>query len=618
MKKIGTITLIFFCLFGSITQAYAQKKIDAKQSTESISNKIDNYIEERKDYTASVSVAVVDGQETLAEKYYGHEDIENKRKATTNTVYEWGSASKLLVWTSIMQLKEMGKLDLDEDIKTYLPENFLTKLKYPEKITILNLMNHNAGFQEQVYGNGETTEKSEIMNLEEALKATQPSQIYKPGEICSYSNWGSALAAYIVECVSGKEFYKYVNQYIFKPLDMHHTSAKTDRSDNAWVEKKREDLKAYSIYEDGYEKFGKALVYVQLYPAGATAGTLSDFTKFLKALIPDDNGSSPLFETSDTLSEMYSPTMTFEDTEISRISHGLWSLPYGDGVIGHSGNTQACTSSLFFDPITKKGMVVMTNEANETSYNYGLFEEVFGKYKKEKKNFKVYQNIKGIYTSPRINIAHGVYKINKFLSFSWWSQKNPTTYNFAGMLKRRQIDNNLFITDNENGMQTLAVPKTHETKVSSIETYTQDDQKLSTFSFFAHIILILIFLMAVIFHLGSLLYNIVFRLIKGLFKKTKKRNTFSIIYLVSNVSTIVISVLVYSVILKPGNIYYLPTAIKCSIIILCTVTLLITILLRIKKYEKISFKRSEIIWVFLTFFTIINVIYWEWFNFWSF
>lgn len=79
-----------------------------------------------------------------------------------------------------MQLWEEGKIDLEADVTVYLPEGFFTKLKYDEPITMINLMNHNAGFEDIVFEMCAENESS-ILSLEEALKLTEPNQIYKPG-----------------------------------------------------------------------------------------------------------------------------------------------------------------------------------------------------------------------------------------------------------------------------------------------------------------------------------------------------------------------------------------------------------------------------------------------------
>ena len=84
-------------------------------------------------------------------KGYGCSDMEHLVKMDPRkTVFEWGSISKTFVWVSIMQMEEKGAVDLTEDIRTYLPKGFLKNLRYEEPITLLHLMNHTAGFEEQM------------------------------------------------------------------------------------------------------------------------------------------------------------------------------------------------------------------------------------------------------------------------------------------------------------------------------------------------------------------------------------------------------------------------------------------------------------------------------------
>ncbi|PAD30047.1 hypothetical protein CHH60_18110 [Paenibacillus sp. 7523-1] len=90
---------------------------------------IDSYVESYQKYTAAVSVVAIKDGEFIVNKAYGFADIENQRKAEPSTVFEWASISKLLVYTSLMQLVEQGKLDLDTDIREYLPEGFFKKLE---------------------------------------------------------------------------------------------------------------------------------------------------------------------------------------------------------------------------------------------------------------------------------------------------------------------------------------------------------------------------------------------------------------------------------------------------------------------------------------------------------
>lgn len=74
-------------------------------------------------------------------------DNEKKLAVDDKSVFKWGSTTKITVWVGVMQLWEEGKVDFKTDIKDYLPKDFLKgKLKYDKPITMLNLMNHQAGF----------------------------------------------------------------------------------------------------------------------------------------------------------------------------------------------------------------------------------------------------------------------------------------------------------------------------------------------------------------------------------------------------------------------------------------------------------------------------------------
>lgn len=296
-KIIGSllVVILILCTVLPVTAYASETKTPSGIEYSELEDRIVRYIEEHKNTTASVSHAIFNGQDTLYQTHYGYTDIENKSLANDDTVYEWGSATKLLVWISVMQLWEQGKIDLDTDIAIYLPDGFLTKLSYDTPITMLNLMNHNAGWQETTY-DVETGDVNRIVDLADALKQSEPKQIYEPGTVCAYSNWGCSLAGYIVEQISGQPFYKYVQENIFEPLGMTHTALAPDLSDNAWVQKQRQSLNCYYIDDDNYEDLGTCIRYILLYPSGMATGTLDDFLTFAKALMPSDDGQSSLFQ----------------------------------------------------------------------------------------------------------------------------------------------------------------------------------------------------------------------------------------------------------------------------------------------------------------------------------
>lgn len=382
-KRLGCcLTAVVITMLVVLSPMIQQTKVYAAGQTlpsglekAQLEDKIDAYVIEHQDTTAGMAVAVFDNTDELLKKYYGNVDVENQIAVTQDSVFEWGSTTKLLVWVSVMQLYEQGKLELDSDIRSYLPEGFLTNLSYDTPLTMLNLMNHNAGFQE-CYVDLMVTDAEYITSLEEALRKHKPAQIYEPGTVTAYSNWGVALAGYIVERVSGMSFSEYVHENIFEPLQMEHSAVSMDLSDNEWVRQKRAELQCYTTERD---LIPGCFYYITLYPAGMCTSTLDDFETFAVALLREDTA---LLKYPETWAELCSPSAYFGESGIASNCHGFWTVPFGVLTVGHGGNTAGCSSYLLLDRENQIGAVVMTNQSGEKIYNRGMMELVFGKYER--------------------------------------------------------------------------------------------------------------------------------------------------------------------------------------------------------------------------------------------
>jgi hypothetical protein len=103
---------------------------------------------EREDVAGAVVAVVKDGHVLFA-KGYGFADVAKRKPVSpSDTLFRPGSISKLFTWTSVMQLVEQGKLDLDRDVNDYL--DFKIPAKFGKPITLRNIMTHTTGFEEQV------------------------------------------------------------------------------------------------------------------------------------------------------------------------------------------------------------------------------------------------------------------------------------------------------------------------------------------------------------------------------------------------------------------------------------------------------------------------------------
>lgn len=377
-----------------------------------IGSKIEQCVDDHYDTTAGMSVAVFNESETIYRNCFGYMDIRNRIPVTEDTVMEWGSVSKLLVWVSVMRLEEQGLIDLETDINTYLPEGFLHNRTYEAPVTMLNLMNHDAGFEEIVIGMA-TGKEERIISLEEYLSEFQPRQVFEPGTVCAYSNWSTTLAAYIVECVSGIPYYEYVRTNIFEPLNMNDTSICADLSDNLSVEERRLELR---IYTTDVHEITPSMSYIIMYPAGMCISTIGDMQKFAQSLLSED---TVLFHDKETYHELFSPSLYYEGTDIPKNCHGFWAFQsYGTSVIGHNGNTAGCSSSLLLDMENHVGIVIQTNQYAEQIYNMEMPELLFGKYEGTGLDYA------GPVMAAR-TIFHGPLKLYRLLSVTNIEQGEP-------------------------------------------------------------------------------------------------------------------------------------------------------------------------------------------------
>lgn len=434
-KRILTLFIgLLLCLSCFPTPVLAENSDPQKVPSEVPLSEIEQALDEcAAKYIGSTvpggSVVLVKNGETILSKSYGYADIKNGVPVDSNTVFEWGSTTKLLVWTSVMQLVEQGKLDLNADIRGYLPNNFFKKLKYDSPITMYNLMHHNAGWED--VGALFVVSPKDVLSLEEILHESEPNQVFKPGDVVAYSNYGAALAGYIVECISGQPFYEYVDNNIFTVLGMKDTAIQPCQLDNPDIAKRHNKIKGYTSAKGVLTPADPDQVYINMYPAGSVIGTPSDAAKFLSALLPLEGESSLLFKNSDTLKKMLSTSYSLGE-EMPGIVHGFWENFYAVKTLGHAGDTLNFSSQLTFSPETGFGFVVMTNIFGSPFRN-DMTNIVFGEYTPDYAG--TLPDVSGLdsFFMPAKRPFTGFTKIFNFMQADSIKAINENTIKFHGM-----------------------------------------------------------------------------------------------------------------------------------------------------------------------------------------
>jgi len=153
---------------------------------------------------SALTVLVLHNDSLFFSNGYGLADIESERPAEANqTLFRIGSVSKTYIWTAVMMMVERGLLDLDTDVNNYLKEVQVEEA-FDEPVTMRHLMSHRAGFEDTI--KLFAVADDDPRTLSQLLIDHQPKRVYPPGERTSYSNWGAALAAQIVEDVAEVPF----------------------------------------------------------------------------------------------------------------------------------------------------------------------------------------------------------------------------------------------------------------------------------------------------------------------------------------------------------------------------------------------------------------------------
>jgi len=152
-------------------------------------------------------------------KAYGFKNVRRKRDSlSTRDAFQLASVSKMFSAMAIMILKNDGQLDYDDDIRLYLPE-------FPyEGITPKLLMTHRAGLPRYMsLAHDKWTDKKKPFDNDQMLQLfidSPPDKYFTPDNGFHYCNTNYALLANIVEKISWLNFEDFVEQRIFKPLEM--------------------------------------------------------------------------------------------------------------------------------------------------------------------------------------------------------------------------------------------------------------------------------------------------------------------------------------------------------------------------------------------------------------
>ena len=331
------------------------------------------YALQRGDVAGAVFVLVKDGN-ILLQKGYGFADVAARTPVDPErTLFRAGSVSKLLNWTAVMQQVERGKLDLDADVNTYL--DFKIPARDGKPVTLRNLMTHTAGFDENARALI-VTDGKDLPPLDQALKHRIPPQVTAVGSTPAYSNYGAALAGYIVQRVSGTSFDDYIEREIFAPLGMKHATFRQPLPDGLQADMS----KGYQLGSGPPKPFE----IVTVPPAGSLSVSGTDMAPFMIAHLQNGKfGSNRILEEA-TAVQMHSTRAT-TIPPLNPMLLGFYENDVnGRRIISHGGDTELFHSDLNLFPDDGVGCFGSVNSAGKEGAAHALrtalVQEFCGRY----------------------------------------------------------------------------------------------------------------------------------------------------------------------------------------------------------------------------------------------
>jgi CubicO group peptidase (beta-lactamase class C family) len=378
MRKIPVwLALIVIVIFSSVPTA-AQSVADHPRVKQAL-KLVEVWLDAQRAYQQipGISAAVVHDQQLVWSGGFGFSDIERKTPATPATIYSICSISKLFTSIGVMQLRDEGKLRLDDPVARHIPW-FKIKRGDPHspEITVEGLLTHSSGLPRESdfpYWTGPDftfPSREQIMERIAGQETLYPAETY-----FQYSNLGITLAGELITSVSGEAYDSFVRRRILDPLGLKSTTSEMP-------EKERGSRLATGYSAIRREGTRVAVPFFSargIAPAAGYASNVEDLARFAswQFRLLDRKGGEDVLKTN-TLREMQRVHWVDPDLET------MWGLGFsvwrsdGKVFVGHGGSCPGFRTQLLLKPEEKVGTVFMANAqgVNTTEFAQRMYDIV--------------------------------------------------------------------------------------------------------------------------------------------------------------------------------------------------------------------------------------------------
>jgi len=352
MKKIPfRLFLGFILTFLMLSSLRAQETTDFSA--------LEDYIEKaRTDWKVpGLGLAIIEKDQVVYAGGFGYADRENKRPVTENTQFAIGSSSKAFTAAAVCLLADEGLIDLDEPIKTYLPDFELHDDYAAKKMTARDILSHVSGLPRHDmtwYGSSKTR-----MELYQGLKYLEPTYSFRGG--WQYQNLMFMTAGILVEKVSGLSWEEFVQKKFFDPLEMKTANFSVDdlqKADDYALPYQEEDEEIKKMDYRNIDAIG---------PAGSINASVKEMANWVRMHIHAGTFEGEKIIGAGSLKQSHRPHSIVpgnasEEAQYTNYGLGWFITPYrGELMLHHGGNIDGFSAMVSFLPLDSVGMVILTN-----------------------------------------------------------------------------------------------------------------------------------------------------------------------------------------------------------------------------------------------------------------
>lgn len=316
------------------------------------------------------SVIVAQGNNIIFANGYGIERVGDSAPFTPETIVGIGSLTKSFTAMMILQLRDAGRLNLDDPIIKYLPWFRAADKSQSDKITIRMLLNMTSGLEQHLF---RLLRHQSIDNdaIEQGVRRLSSYQIITPpGESFRYINEGWNILGLVIEEITGQSWEKALSEQVLTPLDMRSTSADRD-----WL--LAHDIN-YGHYAGITPKPANFTYIKNSLPSGAGLySNTNDLAKYLIELLADDDTSRFNFLSKQSRQEMWHPAVTMPilphelggNNKQGAYAMGWMRLAIDNiDYVFHGGEFRVSSSLMLINPAAQTGIVILYNTGDLDPY----------------------------------------------------------------------------------------------------------------------------------------------------------------------------------------------------------------------------------------------------------